>query len=105
MIFKKGILSPTLPLLLSLMLLFIYCDNNPKSELDNYPVKYIKDYIADTKNEYKFEIVDSLYYSESKLYSLKMTSGTWLSDKVVSDSIGWQMVDVIIPNEISSDNA
>ena len=105
MIFKKGILSPTLTILLSLMLLFIYCDNNPKSELDNYPVKYIKDYIADTKNEYKFEIVDSLFYSESKLYSLKMTSGKWLSDKVVSDSIWWHMVDVIIPNDISSDNA
>ena len=29
----------------------------------------------------------------------------WLSDKVVSDSIWWHMVDVIIPNEISSDNA
>ena len=82
--------------LLSLLISF-FCN----SQVENYKVSIIKKYCELTKTEYSYRLIDSIIDNKSTTYNYKMVSGKWLSKEVVSDSIWWHMVDVIIPKKLN----
>ena len=86
--------------LLSLLISF-FCN----SQVENYKVNIIKEYCELTKTEYSYRLIDSVVDNNSTTYNYKMVSGKWLSKEVVSDSIWWHMVDVIIPKKIEFNKA
>ena len=87
-------------LLLALLISF-FCN----SQVENYKVSIIKKYCELTKTEYSYRLIDSIVDNKSTTYNYKMVSGKWLSKEVVSDSIWWHMVDVIIPKKIEFNKA
>ena len=64
----------------------------------------MKEYINKTKNEFSYQIIDSFKTESWKSFHVKMISGEWLNKKFVDDNIWWHYVDIIIPNEVNTDN-
>ena len=64
----------------------------------------LKEYIDKTKNDFSYQIIDSFKTDNWKSYHVKMISGKWLNKKFVDDNIWWHYVDIIIPDEVNTDN-
>jgi len=86
-------------------LIFNSCISKSDNNLKDFSVKLIKDYSDKTKSEYNYKILDSTILQNAVLYHVKMTSGKWLSNQVVSDSIWWHIVDIVVPRITTSNNA
>ena len=75
------------------------------AQVENFKVNIIKKFCELTKTEFSYSLIDSVVDTDFTTYNYKMVSGKWLSNEVVSDSIWWHKIYVIIPKKIQFNKA
>ena len=85
-------------LLISILLLFNYCSDK-KEPLDHL-IKYVEN-----RNDFSYQIKDSVVTDKWKTYHIKMYSGKWLTEKEVNITDWWHWVDIVVPKDVKSDKA
>ena len=69
------------------------------------PIEFLINYVAEKGPDFTYEISDSIVNEDFTLYHIKMTSGSWLTEAEVSQTLWWHWVDIVVPNKITSPNA
>ena len=85
-------------LLISILLFFNYCSEK-KEPLDHL-IKYVEN-----RNDFSYQIKDSVVTDKWKTYHVKMYSGKWLTEKEVNITYWWHWVDIVVPKDVKSDKA
>jgi PhoPQ-activated pathogenicity-related protein len=61
----------------------------------------LKDYVMAGDDAFSYKITDSVAGENWKAWSVKMVSGTWLTEKDVDSVTWWHWINIIIPDHLS----
>ena len=90
---------------LLILILLSSCTQNVPKLTENPPIDLLKQYVSEKGTDFTYQISDSIVDQAYTLYHIKMTSGRWLTEAEVNQTLWWHWVDVVVPNEMASSDA
>ena len=66
------------------------------------PIDFLKAYVSKKGPDFGYQISDSIVKKEYKLNHIKMTSGRWLTEEEVIQTLRWQWLDVVVPHNLET---
>ena len=94
----------TLISFLSLIFLLDSCSQEIKKSTVE-PIDFLKAYVSQKGPDFGYQISDSIVNKEYKLYHVKMTSGRWLTEEEVIQTLWWHWIDVVVPHNLETSTA
>ncbi len=92
-------------LFLLILIFLLICCNKQVKQSTFEPIDFLKAYVSKKGPDFRYQITDSIVNQEFKLYHVKMTSGRWLTEEDVNQTLWWHWVDVVIPHKLDTSNA
>lgn len=85
------------------LLQFSACSKK-REQSERAPIDQLVAYTQD-RNNFSYQLKDSLAIEGATLYRIKMNSGKWLSETEVNEPLWWHWVDLIVPDTIDTHTA
>ena len=90
---------------LLILVLLSFCNRTSQKPTDTLPIDFLRHYVSEIGPDFTYEISDSIIDKKYTLYHIKMTSGKWLTEAEVNQTLWWHWLDVVVPDEIASPDA